>query len=92
MAYFAVAEQLLDPAAQIPAEVSELVDQEVGLITQHESVGISPVMNIGQAPDPLENLKVDYTQYIPPRSLHQVGGLKEVFPRHDVVRTTDLPP
>ncbi|NPV92855.1 MAG: DUF3160 domain-containing protein [Firmicutes bacterium] len=79
VAYFAVAERLLDPAAQVPAEVSDIVGPELELINRHDGIGTSPVMNVGQAPDLMENLKADYTQYIPRGHYTRSEDLKRYF-------------
>jgi len=68
LAYFTIANALLDPTSKtaIPSEIKSEVDKELALITKHEEIQISPVMNIGAAPNsPLDALKEDYTQYIP---------------------------
>lgn len=66
VAFFAVGCRLVEPQAQVPAEVRELVEQELALISQHQGFETSPLMNLGQnSPDELEDLKEDYTQYIP---------------------------
>ena len=56
-AFFAVGAKLLDPSAQVPAEVSSVVDQELANITSASGVVASPLLG----DDSLE----DYTQYIP---------------------------
>jgi hypothetical protein len=65
LAFFAVGSRLLDPASAVPGVVRGPVEQELALIAAHDSTAVSPVMAMGAAPDILENLKEDYTQYIP---------------------------
>lgn len=55
VAYFALAGKLFDPAATIPAHVSELVQKELALIDAHA----------GYAESPLFGYKEDYSQYVP---------------------------
>ncbi len=55
LAFFAVANKLLDAEAETPAAVKDLVDQETALI--EEANGI--------APSPLLKIEEDYSQYIP---------------------------
>lgn len=80
IAFFAVASQLLEPTGKVPSIVSEAVNQELNLIGQHAEVAISPVMNLGvTSPDVLENLKEDYTQYIPRGHYTGSDELKNYF-------------
>ena len=55
VAYFAVAAALQDPAQEIPADVAELVEQELALIYDAGGIGISP----------LAEDYMDYSQYKP---------------------------
>jgi hypothetical protein len=79
MAFFAVASRLLDQQAQVPEAVRDVVGQEVGLINEHAATAVSPVMNMGEAPDIIENLKEDYTQYIPRGHYDTSDDLKSYF-------------
>lgn len=79
LAFFAVAARLLDPQAQVPAAMQGEVAKELALINQHSQTEISPVMSIGQQPDVLENLKEDYTQYIPRGHYDTSDDLKSYF-------------
>ena len=66
LAFFAVGNRLMDPQAQVPAEVEQVVAMELALIKEHQQMQVSPVMAFGQSEtDLLEDLKEDYTQYIP---------------------------
>lgn len=65
IAFFAVGSKLLDSSAVIPDVVSKEVNQELKLIDEHEGIEISPVINMGSEINAMENLKEDYTQYIP---------------------------
>ncbi len=55
VAYFAVARGLLDPTAEAPAEVAEMVDEELALIEAHALRAQSPVMGT----------TIHYTQFNP---------------------------
>lgn len=54
-AFFAVAQQLLDPSAGIPAEVDNTVRAELNLISAHWGVAQSPMFGVDE----------DYSQYVP---------------------------
>ena len=80
LAFFSVADQLLEPQAQVPAAVHDVVGQEIGLINQHSATAaVSPVMSMGEPPDELENLKEDYTQYIPRGHYDTSDDLRSYF-------------
>ncbi len=55
VAFFAVADKLLDPTAEVPGDVSETVDQELALIEAHAMRAESPVMGT----------TIHYTQFNP---------------------------
>lgn len=63
-AFFSVALSLLQPDAQVPAEVSDVVQQELSLISGAAGITESPVMNLGGASG-VDALQEDYSQYIP---------------------------
>ncbi len=66
LAFFAVGASLLDPATKVPSAVQDLVSGELALIAEHDEIAISPVMSMKPTGgDILEDLKEDYTQYIP---------------------------
>lgn len=65
LAFFAVGSRLMDPTVVTPYEVQAMVDQELALINAHQGWAVSPVMNMSASQNELENLKEDYTQYIP---------------------------
>ena len=65
VAYFVVGSKLMDPKTAIPKLVSKEVNSELKSINAHAGIGISAVMNMGSEVDPVENLKEDYSQYIP---------------------------
>ncbi len=65
LAFFSVANQLINPGAAIPAAVRDEVQAELKLINAHNNTAISPVMSMGAEKDELESLQEDYTQYIP---------------------------
>ena len=81
VAYFAVAQQLLNPKAEAPAEVSELVKQELALIEAHEGPAPSPVINLNaQYDDPmLEEYQADYSQFVPRSHYTQTAQLERYF-------------
>ncbi|MDI6908047.1 MAG: DUF3160 domain-containing protein [Thermoanaerobacterales bacterium] len=79
VAFFAVAARLLDPAAAVPAYVRPEAERELKLIAEHRETQLSPVMNMGAAPDPLEGLKEDYTQYIPRGHYDRSDELRSYF-------------
>lgn len=56
VAYFAVANGLLDPAAQVPGEVRQEVESEFALIEAHEGFAESPIF---------AGYQEDYSQYVP---------------------------
>ena len=55
LAFFAVAQRLLDPQASIPDEVAPMVAQELALIAAHQ----------GFSPSPIFGYEEDYSQYVP---------------------------
>ena len=55
LAYFAVAQQLLNPSASIPQAVQEQVQSELALIQAHEGFTESPILGYPE----------DYSQYFP---------------------------
>jgi hypothetical protein len=78
VAYFAVADALIDPEAVTPPEVADLVAGELALIEKHEGLGPSPIFsrNCPQGCDPCDSnpppecldkpcLCEDYSQYVP---------------------------
>lgn len=79
IAFFAVGSKLLDPAAEIPAQVKNEVQAELDLIKAQRDTAVSPVMSLGSAPDILESLKEDYTQYIPRGHYTHSENLKKYF-------------
>ena len=79
VAFFAVGWKLLDPNAAVPSIVSKEVDLELELIDAHEEIAISPVMNMGSEVNPIENLKEDYSQYIPRGHYEKSEELKAYF-------------
>lgn len=81
VAYFAVADRLLNPASEIPAYVSKEVNSELKLIAGHQENFVpSPVMNMGDSDNSSgETLKEDYTQYIPRGHYTKSNELKTYF-------------
>ena len=64
VAFFSVGLALLQPEAEIPAQVKDLVSQERKLIDAAAGIAQSPVMNLGAAGSGMP-LEEDYSQYIP---------------------------
>ncbi|KKQ71454.1 MAG: hypothetical protein UT33_C0009G0045 [Candidatus Peregrinibacteria bacterium GW2011_GWC2_39_14] len=89
MGFFAVGGKLMDSATQIPSAVANEVNAELAFIDKHEGIKESPVMNIGTKPGELSNspqgplsvdqLKEDYTQYIPRGHYDKTELLKAYF-------------
>jgi len=77
--FFAVGSKLLDPTVKIPALIKTEVEKEIKLIESHQGLEISPVMNIGAQYDVLNNLKEDYSQYIPRGHYDKSELLKAYF-------------
>jgi len=65
IAFFAVAGRLLNPWEKVPVVVRKEVKRELALIEQHSGIEVSPVANMGNNGNFLEQLQEDYTQYIP---------------------------
>jgi hypothetical protein len=63
LAYFTVAVSLLGPDAKIPAPVSDVVERELALIGDHETITHSPIFGYDE----------DYSQYVP-RGHYTRGG------------------
>ncbi|HWP96867.1 MAG TPA: DUF3160 domain-containing protein [Syntrophomonadaceae bacterium] len=79
LAFFAVGSRLLDPQVAIPSPVQAVVDQELSLINSHQGMEVSPVMNMSASQDIKEDLKEDYTQYIPRGHYTQSPELQNYF-------------
>lgn len=67
IAFFSVATSLIDDTFEVPAIVSDEVNEELTLINEHtNNFAVSPVLAIAFTdPSMLDNVKEDYTQYIP---------------------------
>ncbi len=80
VAYFAVADRLLEPETVTPSIVRREVNDELKLIADHQKIEASPVMNMGN-PDagPSEVLQEDYSQYIPRGHYTKSNDLKTYF-------------
>ncbi len=77
--FFAVGGKLLDSSISIPPVVQNEVNQELALIEARAGIEVSPVMNMGSNPDILDNLKEDYSQYIPRGHYDKTEQLKAYF-------------
>lgn len=64
-AFFSVGLALLQENTKLPAEVQELVKQELSLIEKADGMAESPVMNLGGADSDVPPLMEDYSQYTP---------------------------
>ena len=69
IAYFAVAEQLLDPSQPAPASVAALVDEELILIQQGQGTFLSPLLGRSQ----------DYGRFQPPETYADTGERAAFF-------------
>jgi hypothetical protein len=81
VAFFSVAAKLMDPTFSVPVVVESEVNAELALINDHsEFMALSPVMAIGfDNPNALDNLKEDYTQFIPRGHYTKSDLLKKYF-------------
>jgi len=77
VAFFAVPLRLLDPSAQVPAAVAELVSEEVALIEAHSGFAISPVFSGLNVTD--DSHQEDYSQYVPRGHYTRSEALKRYF-------------
>jgi hypothetical protein len=59
LAYFAVADALIDPNSVTPSEVSDIVAAELALINAHAGLEQSPLF------DGIQSYQEDYSQYVP---------------------------
>ncbi|MFP4249525.1 MAG: DUF3160 domain-containing protein [Armatimonadota bacterium] len=69
LGYFAVAARLLDPSADTPESVSELVEQELALIDAHS----------GRAESPLLGITIHYSQFNPRGHYTRSAELERYF-------------
>ncbi|ULH17164.1 DUF3160 domain-containing protein (plasmid) [Deinococcus sp. KNUC1210] len=72
LAYWAVAQRLIDPQAAVPAEVRPQVTAQLRLIDAHAGIAASPVFT---SPDFTE----DYSQYVPRGHYTRSAALKNYF-------------
>ena len=81
VAYFAVAQKLLSPSAQLPAEAKALAEAELALIEAHKGPDPSPVINLGAKYENamLEEYQVDYSQFVPRSHYTQTKELRQYF-------------
>ena len=88
--FFSVGSKLLNPSATVPQIVFDEVNHELNLISSHQGVSKSPVMNMGEGGEttlietpqgelPLEAFKEDYSQYIPRGHYTQSIQLENYF-------------
>ena len=76
IAFFTIANKLLEPAAPIDPAVSDIAREELALIEKHEGIKSSPLVNSKQENgDYLE----DYSQYIPRGHYTQSEALQRYF-------------
>ena len=80
VAFFSVGAKLIDPTFEIPEEVQDEVNAELDYIEAHQGIEVSPVMAIGfPNPEDPNNLKEDYSQYIPRGHYTKSEELKKYF-------------
>jgi hypothetical protein len=79
LGFFTVGSKLLDPTIPISPLVKTEVERELALIAAHQSIEVSPVINIGGASNSVEALKEDYSQYIPRGHYDTAPELKAYF-------------
>ena len=72
LAYLAVAQKLIDPAATVPTEVAPLVKAELKLIDAHGGLDTSPIFAESQMTE-------DYSQYVPRGHYTRSETLKRYF-------------
>jgi len=87
--FFAVGSKLLDSAITVPTIVSNEVERELALISAHQGISASPVMNIGavtttkidtpQGIQTVEALNEDYSQYIPLGHYDKTAQMQSYF-------------
>ncbi len=69
LAFFAVAARLLDPAAETPRPVRDVVKEELALIEAHQGFEVSPLFDRYRQEDLPRDCKYrfceDYSQYVP---------------------------
>jgi len=76
MAYVAVAARLLELPDATPPEAKDLVDAEVALINEHSGISVSPLWD---HPDVIDELREDYSQYVPRGHYTRSDALKRYF-------------
>ena len=69
LAYFAVAQRLLDPSAAVPQEVREQVEEELDLIEAHQGFVTSPILGYPE----------DYSQYVPRGHYNKTEARRQYF-------------
>ncbi|MFZ5364869.1 MAG: DUF3160 domain-containing protein [Patescibacteria group bacterium] len=79
LAFFSVAEKLLDDRAKIDSSVKDEVNAELALIEAREGIMISEVINIGQNKNSDEAYKEDYSQYVARGHYTKSEELKKYF-------------
>lgn len=72
LAYAAVTSKLIDPAAEIPADVAEVVSSELKLIEAHVGRTASPIFEG-------TGINVDYSQFVPRGHYTRSDELKRYF-------------
>ena len=79
VAFFSVGLSIMSPLSPIPAEVSDIVNEEIELIESHKGFDKSPAMNIGFIKEGNDKFKEDYSQYIPRGHYDKSEQLKSYF-------------
>jgi len=79
-AFFSVGAKLLGLKVEVPEMIQAEVTRELQLISAHNEITLSPVMNMGaEKADLVDGLKEDYTQYIPRGHYAKSEELKSYF-------------
>lgn len=76
VAFFTLANKLLEPAAPVDEGVREAVERELNLIEEHSGIELSPIINLGNAEGDYQE---DYSQYIPRGHYTKSEELKRYF-------------
>ncbi|MDR0918956.1 MAG: DUF3160 domain-containing protein [Oscillospiraceae bacterium] len=78
-AYFAVANSLLNTSFEFPAEISDICKEEITLINNASGPAPSPIVNLGENNDSLEEFQLDYSQFTPRSHYTETEELQKYF-------------
>ncbi|HNZ83659.1 MAG TPA: DUF3160 domain-containing protein [Candidatus Pacearchaeota archaeon] len=79
LGFYTIGAKLLDDKIKIHDAIKECVQKDLENIAKHDGIKDSCVLNIGNNPDDLNNLKEDFTQYIPRGHYEKDESLKKYF-------------